>query len=337
MAASVATRSSFIIHSKNPQLKGYYSLKMKQNASAGSTAVFDFDEGDAEPYYVKKNRFFGFFSKGKNCSEISEENAKSTCKDQAQSLMNERNMAAKQSITYQSPSFSDDIETDDSDSESNQARRQLDIRFRDMHGDSSPGLLMDENVMIDGAREVIIQGEELYFSNKKYIGPEFIFTADAVQLRTKAFRAIKWPLLCINSFGFGCDQTGQPWMEINLSKNGVEWFLQHLGCLDSCSDTVYSRISDDYSCYEQQITSLSDVYKTIWRPWKEIAQDNYKDSIFIQRERTRDILCDWCDLVYPTEDDLDAVTVTKHDYLLLEPDQFLSDTIIDFYIKRALI
>lgn len=41
----------------------------------------------------------------------------------------------------------------------------------------------------------------------------------------------------------------------------------------------------------------------------------------------------WVDIVYP-KGDHDAVTVTENDFKLLNPGEFLSDTIIDFYIKH---
>lgn len=38
------------------------------------------------------------------------------------------------------------------------------------------------------------------------------------------------------------------------------------------------------------------------------------------------------DVVYP-EGDSDAVSISKRDVDLLQPDTFINDTIIDFYIK----
>lgn len=42
------------------------------------------------------------------------------------------------------------------------------------------------------------------------------------------------------------------------------------------------------------------------------------------------------DVVYP-EGDSDAVSISKRDIDLLQPDTFVNDTIIDFYIKWAFI
>lgn len=50
-------------------------------------------------------------------------------------------------------------------------------------------------------------------------------------------------------------------------------------------------------------------------------------------DRNRATPDNWFDLIFPTKEDQDAVTVTQYDFQLLNPDQFLSDTIIDFYIK----
>ena len=40
----------------------------------------------------------------------------------------------------------------------------------------------------------------------------------------------------------------------------------------------------------------------------------------------------WSDLVFPGGDK-DAVKITNNDYLLLNTDAFVNDTIVDFYIK----
>jgi sentrin-specific protease 7 len=48
--------------------------------------------------------------------------------------------------------------------------------------------------------------------------------------------------------------------------------------------------------------------------------------------RLEQALDDFQGLVYP-QNDPDAVTITQKDIRILDPSEFLNDTIIDFYIK----
>ncbi|CAI0417536.1 unnamed protein product [Linum tenue] len=90
-------------------------------------------------------------------------------------------------------------------------------------------------------------------------------------------------------------------------------------------------VSDpDWSGRWQQITSLNVKYMSLWRAVHD-NEDGRVDPLprkphFPNFERVFE------DVIYP-EGDCDAVSISKRDVDLLEPETFINDTIIDFYIQ----
>ncbi|CAN1340961.1 Probable ubiquitin-like-specific protease 2B [Linum perenne] len=86
----------------------------------------------------------------------------------------------------------------------------------------------------------------------------------------------------------------------------------------------------DWSRKCQQIISLNEKYTSLW-PVHDTDFPNGVDSLqgkkyFPNFERSFE------DVIYP-EGDCDAVSISKRDVDLLEPETFINDTIIDFYIQ----
>ncbi|MCO5586474.1 hypothetical protein L7F22_040414 [Adiantum nelumboides] len=329
--------------------------------SPSDKSVYDFDEGDVEPFSAKRNRKELFQSFFKGIQEVTGGRKNERIKIKKTTKRPKKRMYCGSVIVRdinanQLSSVPDIIETDDSDSESNQRRQNLEMRFGGVVGVPN-GVFRHEDLVAEQSVEVGIQGKELWVLDEKYNSPELIFTASAIEFKIQAFGAVKLPLSMLQNFGSGSHEEGPFFIKLDLTEDGAKFLQQHLGRTNDYTlcNTIYSTFSDNNLLAEKikQITSLSDGYKSKWRPGIEHAMHHQETFVNVvhrdsdgnkngEKEyslgecilyRSREILDNWCDLIYPTEDDRDAVTVTKYDYILLDPDQFLSDTIVDFYIK----
>ncbi|KAJ8773332.1 hypothetical protein K2173_028509 [Erythroxylum novogranatense] len=83
----------------------------------------------------------------------------------------------------------------------------------------------------------------------------------------------------------------------------------------------------------EHITSLNTKYFAVWRTVHDtdVASDGRVD-LFQQRPYFPNFDEAFEDMVYP-QGDSDAVSISKRDVDLLQPETFINDTIIDFYIK----
>ncbi|KAM0945644.1 putative Ulp1 peptidase [Dioscorea sansibarensis] len=87
---------------------------------------------------------------------------------------------------------------------------------------------------------------------------------------------------------------------------------------------------------EQKIMSLSASYQDVWNalPGDGLAWDDEAigRNMCLSKDYFEEIAEPFEDVVYP-KGDPDAVSISKRDIELLQPDTFINDTIIDFYIK----
>ncbi|XXG49167.1 hypothetical protein AAC387_Pa02g3424 [Persea americana] len=90
---------------------------------------------------------------------------------------------------------------------------------------------------------------------------------------------------------------------------------------------------------EQMITSLAASYKSVWNPIPCSAEMAGEDDdfmgqsiMFFLRRYYSNFNGPFEDVIYP-KGDSDAVCISKRDIELLQPETFINDTIIDFYIK----
>ncbi|XP_020690873.1 probable ubiquitin-like-specific protease 2B [Dendrobium catenatum] len=87
---------------------------------------------------------------------------------------------------------------------------------------------------------------------------------------------------------------------------------------------------------EKKIKSLAERYKDIWNTVPDnnyaLEDDMLTTHMSFSKRYFSDIMEPFEDVIYP-KGDPDAVSISKRDIELLEPDTFINDTIIDFYIK----
>lgn len=87
---------------------------------------------------------------------------------------------------------------------------------------------------------------------------------------------------------------------------------------------------------ELKIKSLAARYEDIWDTLPDsscaLVDDMFRTHISFSKRYFTEVLEQFEDVIYP-KGDPDAVSISKRDIELLEPDTFINDTIIDFYIK----
>lgn len=110
-------------------------------------------------------------------------------------------------------------------------------------------------------------------------------------------------------------------------------------CASDTHDTVELIVSLSDTCWlekELKIKHLTDRYRDIWKvPQYDHAalKDNSEElDMSFSRDYFAQIPDSFEDVIYP-KGDPDAVSISKRDFELLQPDTFINDTIIDFYIK----
>ncbi|KAJ0964332.1 hypothetical protein J5N97_029454 [Dioscorea zingiberensis] len=96
-------------------------------------------------------------------------------------------------------------------------------------------------------------------------------------------------------------------------------------------------VSDSYWLdKERKVMSLSARYRDVWNalPCDDLAAEDgfVGPNLCFSKDYFEEIVEPFEDVIYP-KGDPDAVSISKRDIELLQPDTFINDTIIDFYIK----
>lgn len=308
-------------------------LERREERMAG---VFDFDEDDIEPFPSKRNRTHVSTRAFKDAEHKS-------CSTAGRKLQGKTINGKK-------------IDTKSS-------FQSLESVLKALRCNLSQGSTMEERLS-----EVTVGGESLLFAKGtiQMHSLEFTFSTASIALKmlddNQNVIAITWLLDEITGFSFRtCQQTSDKILELILTESGMKLLEHKLGsllckCECSCDKgyTLATKIKIPYqSDLERRITSLCDRYKVLWRPWQikshgqpSLKQDmqewkgSEKHKLFVKGEPNEQVISEglkvnmtsWFDLTYP-KGDPDAVLITMDDFFLLNPHEFVSDTIIDFYIK----
>ncbi|KAH7445775.1 hypothetical protein KP509_01G023700 [Ceratopteris richardii] len=199
-------------------------------------------------------------------------------------------------------------------------------------------------------REVTVLGVDLVFHSCTVQVPwvELKFMMDAIIWR---FFDIYNKLVNITlsldktvAFSFiTSEKTSDDLLELTLTSEGMKLFDCELkACLNervilSENDiTLATKVKKpNAQVLEREITSLCDRYKVLWRPFELRNKSGIINSSSCSWRLSGLMESDtgtWKNLIYP-RGDIDAVTVTRDDFFCLNPGEFISDTIVDFYIK----
>ncbi|CAK8530321.1 unnamed protein product [Lathyrus sativus] len=146
-------------------------------------------------------------------------------------------------------------------------------------------------------------------------------TEDIIKIESRWFEKIEtaWVYLFFRSKDFE---------EVEITNEKPGFKLLKFAVYDSC-----------WSRAEEAIKLLDMRYTNIWSTVFDIDTDNYGNnfalgqrSMFSQRDYFPIFDESFEEVIYP-KGEPDAVSISKRDVALLQPETFLNDTIIDFYIK----
>ncbi|KAL5847009.1 hypothetical protein ACOSQ3_010533 [Xanthoceras sorbifolium] len=94
----------------------------------------------------------------------------------------------------------------------------------------------------------------------------------------------------------------------------------------------FAVVEPNWSEKQNKITSLNDKYMAVWDIVHDEDVEMERDCSFGQKHYFHNFDDPFEDVIYP-KGDSDAVSISKRDVDLLQPETFINDTIIDFYIK----
>ncbi|KAJ8645586.1 hypothetical protein MRB53_007334 [Persea americana] len=128
------------------------------------------------------------------------------------------------------------------------------------------------------------------------------------------------------------------YVELRLTPAAVKG-VENLNGSSSISKLSLAVSDPKWQEKEQMITSLAASYKSVWNPIPCSAEMADEDDdfmgqsiMFFLRRYYSNFNGPFEDVIYP-KGDSDAVCISKRDIELLQPETFINDTIIDFYIK----
>ncbi|XP_039023453.1 probable ubiquitin-like-specific protease 2B isoform X2 [Hibiscus syriacus] len=197
----------------------------------------------------------------------------------------------------------------------------------------------DGNIPMDNIdREVVICPEYVVYQDNYYTGVSVIFSPDGIKIEcsTVSYHHVAF------SFERGVDDI------INIH---CQWF-QRGGCMivnlkvlskvaaeaeNECSTSFIEELKftvfdSRWSEKQEAITSLNHKYLAMWNIVFDPLMEMDGDDSPIHKSYFPNFDEPFEEVIYP-KGDFDAVSISKRDVDLLEPETFINDTIIDFYIK----
>ncbi|WJX41249.1 Ulp1 peptidase [Trifolium repens] len=193
---------------------------------------------------------------------------------------------------------------------------------------------------VDNANtDVVLHPDYIIYQDNYYTDPMLTFSHHCIKinvstacLKQGAFD-LEWgldDLIDIKCQWF--QSSGTVIIKINVvSRNAIQ--IDHVSNTSGIEELEIAVVDSNWSLIHRQITSLNVKYLAIW---------NMKLNMDVEDNETRsggsrgyfpnfEESCD--EVVYP-KGDPDAVSLSKRDFDLLQPDTFINDTIIDFYIQH---
>ncbi|RZC15824.1 putative ubiquitin-like-specific protease 2B isoform A [Glycine soja] len=196
----------------------------------------------------------------------------------------------------------------------------------------------DNSDMDDTNTEVVLHPDYVIYQDNYYLGPKLTFSPCFVKINVST--------TCIKQEAFDLEWTVDDLIDINcqlfqssgtvviklrvISSNASQ--SKHVSDASGIEELEIAVADYNWSLRHRQITSLNLKYLASWNmALRADVEGNKTDSrgsrcYFPNFEEPFD------DVIYP-KGDPDAVSLSKRDVDLLQPDTFINDTIIDFYIQ----
>lgn len=206
-----------------------------------------------------------------------------------------------------------------------------------LNGHMSDQWVDDSEVQDDVNMRVVVSPDYVFYRDKFCSGYLVVFSCTGIKIKDSNACGVP------GSFTFekGIDDIidikfqwlqrfGSVEVKLHVISNDV---VQDDACGTSGIEELKFSFSDcNWSDKLEKITSLNAKYLTLWSVDHDNPVDMDGDNPFGQRHYFPNFDEPFEDVVYP-EGDSDAVSISKRDVDLLQPDTFVNDTIIDFYIK----
>ncbi|KAL4180223.1 hypothetical protein AMTRI_Chr13g91060 [Amborella trichopoda] len=196
--------------------------------------------------------------------------------------------------------------------------------------------------------EVAFTSDFVFCGKRHYQDPRLTFFSECIKLEVPfangndATLSWKWGLLDIFSIEYNwVESVSATWLRLHLSPTAMTDGESVWDASGGVVKLIFAVNDPNWLEKVHMITFLSDRYKDICNaPYDSDCNSekiNEDDSMGIQAEMGNNPYLTRCnepfeDLVYP-KGDPDAVSIGKRDVELLQPEVFVNDTIIDFYIK----
>lgn len=197
---------------------------------------------------------------------------------------------------------------------------------------------VDESEVDDINMTVVVSPDYVLYRDKFCLGHLVVFSCTGIKIKDSNACGVQ------GSFTFekGIDDIIDikfQWLqrfgsvEVNLRVISNDTVQDDDACGTSGIEELKFSFSDcNWSDKLEKITSLNAKYLALWGVDHDNPVDMDGDNSFRQRHYFPNFDEPFEDVVYP-EGDSDAVSISKRDVDLLQPDTFVNDTIIDFYIK----
>ncbi|XP_024957947.2 probable ubiquitin-like-specific protease 2A isoform X3 [Citrus sinensis] len=194
-----------------------------------------------------------------------------------------------------------------------------------------------ENKMVVVFPDFIVHGDNNYTESRVTFSCSFVTVESSVINGTKGTFSFEWAIGDVINIQTGwCGSVGTAIVALILKSKdstGVRNQNEIPG-----SDLLRFSVCDQHWPERlNKIISLDVRYKERWNT-VDFDSKYEENSLLSQKSRLPSKCCSiefdepFEDVVYP-KDDPDAVLISERDVKLLEPDTFINDTIIDFYIK----
>ncbi|KAG0494945.1 hypothetical protein HPP92_005939 [Vanilla planifolia] len=229
--------------------------------------------------------------------------------------------------------MSDDEESCDSLSETSSISGDL------LETEDRPGCLILENAnlacgaMDEDGKTVTVYPDYVTYGDKLFLECRLTFCCDCINIECSDATGADEKLILEcdinNVFRIACHWSRS--VEALLIKFWIRVDVRH------GSEKLLASVTD--MCWwekEQKIKSLAERYNAIWDTMVHndsmLVDDVPRNSVSFSKQFFAGTVEPFEDVIYP-KGDPDAVSICKRDVELLEPDTFINDTIIDFYIK----
>ncbi|KAJ1416411.1 Ulp1 protease family, C-terminal catalytic domain [Sesbania bispinosa] len=244
----------------------------------------------------------------------------------------------------ESPSSTESVdinsEADESMNESNPSSPVSDIAENASLNGCGLNHCVGNSDMDDTNMEVVLHPDYVIYQDNYYMGSKLTFSQCCIQIsnstacENQGSFNIEWPvedLIDIKSQFF--QSSGMVLMKLCVMSSNANR-SNHVSCTSGIEELKVAMVDYNWSLRHKQITSLNEKYLAIWNTVLDLDVEGDENVSCGPRCYFPNFQEPFDEVVYP-KGDPDAVSLSKRDVDLLQPDTFINDTIIDFYIHAS--